>query len=262
MKVHISNLMAPADDRCFRNLDSKHVKQLKTFYKDQTMCHTVLIGNIVGTIPLTQKELCHKLEVPGEISIETLGGNHTRYAIQELLNEGQTTIEQVTCRLYLNLDDKLALQLGYDHNVSNGLGKPTSFIDLCIMFRKEAVKLVGNQITKMSNSQVKEWKDILCNILSMNRKSDEFHNKYKVVLKLSRSNSIVWSRLQELAIGFEDGKIKGTPRGSLKISQLKEFYLLKEDAQLAILEEVIEKKDWKSFKSSVERYSNRGRKWV
>ncbi|CAG2227845.1 unnamed protein product [Mytilus edulis] len=137
LKVHIQNLVIPADDRCFRNLDTKHAHCLKQFYENQQMCHTILIGNIVSDVTTDKGNLSKFLQEPGKVAVETLGGNHTRHALQCLFASQTKPISMVTCRLYNKLPDELALQLGYEHNASYTLGKPTSLVDLVNVFRKE-----------------------------------------------------------------------------------------------------------------------------
>ncbi|CAG2214831.1 unnamed protein product [Mytilus edulis] len=263
LKVHIQNLVIPADDRCFRNLDTKHAHCLKQFYENQQMCHTILIGNIVSDVTTDKGNLSKFLQEPGKVAVETLGGNHTRHALQCLFASQTKPISMVTCRLYNKLPDELALQLGYEHNASNTLGKPTSFVDLVKMFRKEATKIVGDtDISCMQSSEVKQWKDIICTILGMDRKAEEFHNKYKIVLKIAKSKDSVWRKFLEFCSAFEMNEIRNTPRGSLKITQLRDFSMLSSDNQIHILEETLQTKDWRVFKREVESVSSDRKKTI
>lgn len=218
------------------------------------MCHTILIGNIVSDVTTDKGNLSKFLQEPGKVAVETLGGNHTRHALQCLFASQTKPISMVTCRLYNKLPDELALQLGYEHNASNTLGKPTSFVDLVKMFRKEATKIVGDtDISCMQSSEVKQWKDIICTILGMDRKAEEFHNKYKIVLKIAKSKDSVWRKFLEFCSAFEMNEIRNTPRGSLKVTQLRDFSMLSSDNQIHILEETLQTKDWRVFKREVER---------
>ncbi|VDI81504.1 Hypothetical predicted protein [Mytilus galloprovincialis] len=227
------------------------------------MCHTILIGNIVSDVTTDKGNLSKFLQEPGKVAVETLGGNHTRHALQCLFASQTKPISMVTCRLYNKLPDELALQLGYEHNASNTLGKPTSFVDLVKMFRKEATKIVGDtDISCMQSSEVKQWKDIICTILGMDRKAEEFHNKYKIVLKIAKSKDSVWRKFLEFCSAFEMNEIRNTPRGSLKITQLRDFSMLSSDNQIHILEETLQTKDWRVFKREVESVSSDRKKTI
>ena len=64
-------------------------------------------------------------------SVETLGGNHTRLAIQGLLESSDITDAQavVKVRLYRDLTKVEALQIGYLHNKQAANSKDLSFFD-------------------------------------------------------------------------------------------------------------------------------------
>ncbi|CAG2227844.1 LRP1B [Mytilus edulis] len=92
----------------------------------------------------------------------------------------------------------------------------------------------------MQSSEVKQWKDIICTILGMDRKAEEFHNKYKIVLKIAKSKDSVWRKFLEFCSAFEMNEIRNTPRGSLKVTQLRDFSMLSSDNQIHILEETLQ----------------------
>ena len=70
-------------------------------------------------------------------SIETLGGNHTRLAIQELLESGEITDRQavVKVRLYRDLTRWEALQIGFLHNKQASNSKDMTFFDIVRLMR-------------------------------------------------------------------------------------------------------------------------------
>ncbi|CAG2251779.1 unnamed protein product [Mytilus edulis] len=187
LKVHIQNLVIPADDRRFRNLDTKHANCLKQFYENQQICHTILIGNIVSDVTTNKDNLSKLLLEPGKVAVETLGGNHTRHALQCLSASQTKPISTLTCLFYNKLPDELVLQLGYEHNASYTLGKPTSLVDLVNVFRKGANKnRRDTDISGMQSSEVKQWKDISCTILGMNRRRKNFITSYEVKYDLDK----------------------------------------------------------------------------
>ncbi|VDI09101.1 Hypothetical predicted protein [Mytilus galloprovincialis] len=57
-------------------------------------------------------------------------------------------------------------------------------------------------------------------------------------------------------------EIRNTPRGSLKITQLRDFSMLSSDNQIHILEETLQTKDWRVFKREVESVSSDRKKTI
>ena len=70
-------------------------------------------------------------------AIETLGGNHTRLAIQALLEDGEITDSDaiVKVRLYEGLTRWEALQIGYLHNKHASGSKDMTFVDVVRLMR-------------------------------------------------------------------------------------------------------------------------------
>ena len=118
--------------------------EIKGLLKRGGKCYKILVGHIKDQ----RKETValDKLKQPNAINIKTLGGNHTRQALQELANENPThkeTYEYIMCTVYAGLSDKDALRLGYEHNKCNEVGKPTSTEDFLRLFRRELLRAIG-----------------------------------------------------------------------------------------------------------------------
>ena len=68
--------------------------------------------------------------ITGKVKVETLGGNHTREALQRLLKEGHSKLSTVKMNLYSQLSTATALMMGYQHNVVlREKQKPIHFVD-------------------------------------------------------------------------------------------------------------------------------------
>lgn len=94
---------------------------------------------------------------PGSVDVEVLGGNHTRLALQSLLEKGLLHSPYVKVNLYQPLPRTEALTLGYQHNfLLEEKKKPMSFV--------EKVKLMREcrPSANMSSSQISSWKEMLC----------------------------------------------------------------------------------------------------
>ena len=63
------------------------------------------------------------------LEVETLGGNHTRIALQYLHAAGQLENGVVKVRIYHGLTDDEALEVGFMHNKKAELSKKMSFMD-------------------------------------------------------------------------------------------------------------------------------------
>lgn len=245
VQTSLFNLIAPAPTREVREVDKKHVAILKTLLK-KNQCFTIFLGNI----PLTNYVFnVAALAEDNSCQIETIGGNHTRIALQELLSEGFEIPKLVQCKLYKGLPDDIALCLAYEHNEGNTSGKPMSVENMLVLFRRELLKAIPDaefpdQITP---EQLRIWKTKLVRILNL-KNYEELHNKYKVAFNMAKCNNSVWTKLMEIFPFIDANKVKNVPRGGIKMNHLREFSCSSSSIQSSILEEVKKSFDWKYFK--------------
>lgn len=245
VQTSLFNLIAPAPTREVREVDKKHVAILKTLLK-KNQCFTIFLGNI----PLTNYVFnVAALAEDNSCQIETIGGNHTRIALQELLSEGFEIPKIVQCKLYKGLPDDIALCLAYEHNEGNTSGKPMSVENMLVLFRRELLKAIpeaefSDQITP---EQLRIWKTKLVRILNL-KSYEELHNKYKVAFNMAKCNNSVWTKLMEIFPFIVANKVKNVPRGGIKMNHLREFSFSSSSIQSSILEEVKTSFDWKYFK--------------
>lgn len=181
--------------------------------------------------------------------IETIGGNHTRIALQELLSEGFEIPKLVQCKLYKGLRDDIALCLAYEHNEGNTSGKPMSVENMLVLFRRELLKAIPDAEfpDKITPEQLRIWKTKLVRILNL-KNYEELHNKYKVAFNMAKCNNSVWTKLMEIFPFIVANKVKNVPRGGIKMNHLREFSCSSSSIQSSILEEVKKSFDWKYFK--------------
>lgn len=130
-------MTAPHPARCLRQIDRKHVDSLKAAFRKRPENNIIFFGNI-----LKDDFDIRLLGTSGYVNVETIGGNHSRVALQELLEEGINMSPTVYMTIYKGLCDTEALKLGFDHNVGHELGRPTSPEELMLLFRRELLKLI------------------------------------------------------------------------------------------------------------------------
>ena len=131
--LSISCLKAPAAARSLREPDRTFIDSLK---EEMVQNPTCLVSPIVALVRLDKDETFDALH-PGGYEYETIGGNNSRIAIQELVKE-RPDLESLGTRLvavYVNLSDELALRLASKHN------RATSFTHS--MTTQDKVSLVG-----------------------------------------------------------------------------------------------------------------------
>ena len=159
IQVHISNLINPGVQRRVRDLDYAHIDRLKTAFKTSYRTEFNSLVGLVINKPLTDDEYV----IPGRATVEVLGGNHSRVALQEL--NMQQCVPMV---LYYNLSDKQALTIGVEHNRTNENAKLMTFVETILLFRnvleikrKENVEKTKRQISIL-------WRTDLCGITQKN----------------------------------------------------------------------------------------------
>lgn len=160
-------LIQPAENRCFRSADTGHVDILQKEIAARSTTPTALMCNIphVDKDSVTEKRLRS-----GDYLLETIGGNHTRLALQTLAKDNPEEDRYKTwpVAVYCRLEDAQALHLGYLHNRSHEVAKGTSFEDYILFFRRQLDDIVGIPRPSEISSQLKtRWRQKLANILGM-----------------------------------------------------------------------------------------------
>ena len=153
--MHVSNLIAPHPSRATRNIDYEHVGTLTNSFKEFDHGQLVIV---VGMLTNEAIKL-DNLHVEGTGNIEVLGGNHTRQALQSLLQRGLLCEKTVKVNLYKPLPITAALAIGYQHNaVLHEKKRPLTFMDKVKIMRQ------CRPAQQMDRTQNNEWKDMLVTI--------------------------------------------------------------------------------------------------
>ena len=144
LDVHITNLVGPESSRMVRPVDSEHVETLKGVFMKKTTSFLVMAGLCDQDVDVT------KLKKENMYQIETIGGNHTRIALQSLLAAGQLAApdQLVKVKIYKDLSDTEALQVGYEHNQQALNAKQVTFMDVCRIIRKHLKDKSKKEVTK------------------------------------------------------------------------------------------------------------------
>ncbi|XP_052283019.1 uncharacterized protein LOC127879939 [Dreissena polymorpha] len=186
--VHIENLIPPSPKRASRLLDLEHVKFLMDSFQSGVFQQLTLL---VGMVP----DDCDpsKLKMKGAGQVETLGGNHTREALQGLLRRGLATITTVKMNIYSALSTCTALTVGWQHNVClQEKQKPLSFIDKVRLMRQVRPSM------HMSPTDMKAWKETLSSIFHV-KDIRRFQNSYGLHMKMARLEQRVWAIVEEVS---------------------------------------------------------------
>ncbi|XP_060590885.1 uncharacterized protein LOC132745896 [Ruditapes philippinarum] len=166
----------------------------KTSYRAEFNC---MVGMVVNKPPTLDD-----FAFPGSSTVEVLGGNHSRVALQEL------NLQQcVTMVLYENLSDAQALTIGLEHNRTNENAKLMNFEDDVLLFRNvlESKRKENSEKTKRQISII--WRSDLCGITQRNKV--ELRNSYKIHMHLASLQKDEWNALINVFDAFRKKTIKG-----------------------------------------------------
>ena len=106
--------MEPEPSRLLRPVDPVFIATLKTHMKSNPLRD---VTPIVGLVQLPNGEE-YEREHRESYLYETLGGNNSRVAMQELLEEGDLRFRSRLVSVYFNLTNDQCLRLASKHNLS------------------------------------------------------------------------------------------------------------------------------------------------
>ncbi|XP_062620882.1 uncharacterized protein LOC134282490 [Saccostrea cucullata] len=245
VEVNVKNLVAPHPLRCLRSIDRKHVESLKESFKTRPENSVIFFGIVFGeNIDLND------LNKIGSFQIETIGGNHSRIALQELFDEGLLKEPTIHVKLYKNLTDTEALKLGFDHNVSHELAKPTSAEELLFLFRRELQKKVTEEeMSSPQASKLKMWKETCASILGISK--TKLHNVYHCMLSLCLSSKNGWKHIEDFVSSWHSRNLKKIPKGEIKKTHFTKMSGPTEEERNSLLVKLMEGEiDWVEFNRS------------
>ena len=114
----MTNLKAPKQDNCLRAPDRFFIDSLK---KEMVDNPTSLVSPIVGLASLDSGERFDSRH-PQSYMYETIGGNNSRIALQELMKEhpDNNLFKNRMVAVYVGLSDQLVLRIASKHNRASG----------------------------------------------------------------------------------------------------------------------------------------------
>ncbi|XP_062576086.1 uncharacterized protein LOC134237970 [Saccostrea cucullata] len=208
VKVHVANLISPDNDHCIRLLNEKHVNELVESFAKNFQPYTTLVGLISEDFTIED------LAIPGKKQIEVLGGNHTRAALQKIVNSAESThkdqYEFIYMDVYQNLTKDQALFLAYKHNELHEHSQELSFAEKVCFFHRLLLKCQRNNAGQPPKTISAKWRSDIAAI--MNKSKTELKNSYKVHLNLAASKNDIWELIKDVFNAFENGCIKGQKR--------------------------------------------------
>ncbi|XP_052255161.1 uncharacterized protein LOC127860896 [Dreissena polymorpha] len=186
--VHIDNLVPPTPKRTSRLLDLQHVKFLMdSFQSGFTNQLTILVGMVPERCDTTM------LKTKGAVQVETLGGNHTREALQSLIRRGQSKLSTVKVNVYSLLSTATALTVGWQHNVVlQEKQKPITFVDKVRLMRQVPP---SNPLTP---ADMKSWKGLLSSIFQV-KDVRRFQQVYGIHLKTAQLDQNIWAMVEDVS---------------------------------------------------------------
>lgn len=150
--VHVNNLTAPHPSRITRVLHHDHVDTLMDSFQENDCGQLVILVGMLTSEGINVATLKDE----GSTSIEVLGGNHTREALQSLYLKGVHTCKTVKVNLYNPHTTTAALAIGYQHNaILHEAKRPLCFVDKVRLMRD------CRPAVSMNKVELAEWKDML-----------------------------------------------------------------------------------------------------
>ncbi|XP_019616710.1 PREDICTED: uncharacterized protein LOC109464217 [Branchiostoma belcheri] len=224
--IPIQHLKQPAWKRLVRVADRQHVDKLKKVFVHTSVQATILIGNICN---ITAEQF-EESEI-NNYEYEVIGGNHTRIALQEILQETPDQLENTTVHLnvYCGLPDDMAKRLGMDHNNAINCSKPETTLDRLTSFRASLYNKAGysspDDISSVEppteRATLSAWKDGLaimlgCGGLKRTDKRKQLNNIHRRAIYLASAPCDVFNGVTEFARKWGLQKIHGQKKGELR----------------------------------------------
>ena len=134
IKVHIHNLREADENIKIRPINDEHVKELANAMMHSFDQFTTLVGLMDANVDVKN------LHKPGAGSVQVLGGNHTRAALEMIgdieILRSEEQYKFVKMDIYHNLTNKQALFIAYRHNDIHEQSKAMTFQEKVIFFHR------------------------------------------------------------------------------------------------------------------------------
>lgn len=165
-----------------RDADEKHIQDLQDeFRKKPYNYFTVMAVNIANLEPKN-----FEFDKINSYVLQTIGGNHSRIALQNLLSEElqEASIKHIyahrVCAVYCNLTTDQAKRIGTEHNAIHDFAMKDSFSERVMSFRISLLEKAGYK-----NSE---------DLFSKETPTDQrIHAKWKTGLEISTGvGSVSW----------------------------------------------------------------------
>ncbi|VDI75213.1 Hypothetical predicted protein [Mytilus galloprovincialis] len=236
----VGNLKEPSSTNLVRVPDESHTKQLeKEFRRKPFNYYTLMVVNIPGLSDIPDNIQTCKLE--------TIGGNHSRIALKnilkdkELSSEERKKYEERLCAVYCSLTPQEAKRVGLEHNTIHRFGKDIDIFARIECFRSTLFQRAGfnkksdiqTKETPVDKNLLNEWKNDLEMITGVeNRK--KLNNKFRFELFLAQFSTPCWLQLRSFIDNFKGSKRK--QKNKISGRQLRCLDGLKEKTILDLLQ--------------------------
>ncbi|KAL5011224.1 hypothetical protein ScPMuIL_011692, partial [Solemya velum] len=250
--ISVSHLKQPNWQHLLREPKRFHVEDLKKeFLLNPCNYFTLMVVNI----PDVTKDIFSVAEI-NNYELETIGGNHTRVALQELLTDCQVSEDKKKffgkklVSVYGDLSNDEARRIGNDHNSVHKFVMGMTFISRVISFRTALFsKIDSSEPEAFMNKEppkdkgiLQKWRNGLK--LSTGTKG-KLHDRFRVELNLAQSSKRLWAALMHFVEKWELSEIKGQKKKARKTKELgirffKKLLFVSEDEQVTFLRRMCE----------------------
>lgn len=130
--IPVSCLTKPNDTRLLRPEDPAFVEALKV---EMLQNPTILVSPIIG-VPILRTGQQYDKKHPCSYKYETIGGNHTRIALQDLMisHPHNNHFKSRMVAVYVGLSDEQVLRLAGRHNRATGYTHPITTQDKVVTY--------------------------------------------------------------------------------------------------------------------------------
>ncbi|XP_074659472.1 uncharacterized protein LOC141912155 [Tubulanus polymorphus] len=188
-----------------RAIDKKWVNEIKRELRSMPNEHTTIIPCLVDKKDLNEPrpvatEDLHRLR------IYTLGGNHLRTAVQELLQEEDNnhldSLRNVEIDLYAGLTNSQARRVGNGHNIKTQTNE-LSFIDKAIAARRLLYEMTGKGPNEATPTIPDGFVDKFREEMALPQDASKVWASYTTVFKVAFMSIRCWNILMEMELKAE-----------------------------------------------------------
>ncbi|KAL5509182.1 hypothetical protein EMCRGX_G004500 [Ephydatia muelleri] len=212
--IPVTCLLSPDKEYMVREADEKFIECLKHEMLENRTCD---VAPIVATVRLSDEQF--DMKHPEAYTYDTIGGNHSRIALQQLIKENQELAKDPTfssrrVSVYGRLSAEQAQHLAHRHNRATEFTSKMNTQDKVHLCRLRLFTIAERSVSDEPPEITNKWRESWATTLMMTKKQlDE--NMIYALSSLSNDNYRLY---QAVVQRCEKGKDKKTKKSSLGLS--------------------------------------------